>query len=59
MKIINPQYSLNLVTGENACINFTNEKGDRVSVSISESNADYQEIMRQVNEEGLVIQPYE
>jgi len=53
----NPQYFQN-VFGDVVAIN-CQVNSENVSIPINDENTDYQEIMRQVNEEGLVIQPYE
>ena len=48
------KYIKNPITGENETITDGNGK----FIPIDEANTDYQELMRQVEEEGLVIQPY-
>ena len=56
MNIKEAKYHKNEITKENVSISITlNNSNALMSVPMDEDNTDYQEILRQVKEEGLTI----
>ena len=60
MNIKEAKYHKNEITKENVSISITlNNSNALMSVPMDEDNSDYQEILRQVKEEGLTIKDAE